>query len=516
MNESTIDIRTIQTEGGDIGDRTCHHCGLPVPVGLLRKNAKHQFCCNGCKTVYSIIHETGMGYFYKIRSQDHGKKIQAKTTGKGYSDYDNPIFQRKHCREVNDVLRNSEFYLEGIHCSACVWLLEKLPAVIPGLVESRLNYGKRLLQITWDSRRARLSQIAGMLDRFGYPPHPVQDNIKETVQRGEDRQQLIRIAVAGAAAGNTMLIAIALYAGMFTGIEAQYSTLFRWISMLIGWVALTWPGGVFFRGAWAALKTGTPHMDLPIAFGLGAGGIAGSVNTLLGRGDIYFDSLTVLVFLLLLGRWIQREQQRRAQSAVELLFSLTPTSCRLVRDDQIQEVPISALQADDLVEVLAGDSFPADGVVEEGQSTLDESLLTGESCPRRVSLSDLVYTGAVNLSSSIRIRVKTTGEQTRVGKLMQIVEDCIQSKAPFVQFVDRIAGVFVLVVIVCAVLTFGVWWSKDSSQAVENAVALLIVACPCALGLATPLALAVAIGRAARRKILIKGGMHWSNLLTQE
>ena len=479
----------------------------------MDENATQQFCCYGCRTVYGIIHESGMGYFYEIRNQGKWKKLSAKTTYKDYVEYDDPLFQDRHCRQLTDGLRCSEFYLEGIHCTACIWLLEKLPRIIPGLLECRFNYSKALLRIAWDNDQVCLSEIARTLDQFGYTPHPIQDKTKEEIQTQEDRLYLIRLAVAGAASGNTMLIAVALYAGMFTGIAEQYATLFRWISMFIGWIAVAWPGSVFFRGAWAAIKTRTPHMDLPIAFGLGTGAITGTINTFAGRGDIYFDSLSVLVFLLLVGRWLQRRQQRRAQSAVSLLFSLIPTSCRLVRNDGVHEVPIEALQFNDLVEVRAGDSIPADGIVEKGSSTVDESLLTGESCPQSVSVSGAVYSGTVNLSSPMRIRVKTTGAQTRMGKLMQIVENCIESKAPFVQFADRIAGVFIIAVVVFAILTFAIWWWKDASQSVNNAVALLIVACPCALGLATPLALAVSIGHAAQRKILIKGGHVFEQLV---
>jgi Cu2+-exporting ATPase len=303
-----------------------------------------------------------------------------------------------------------------------------------------------------------------------------------------------------------MTLSFALYGGVFTGIEAQYSVLFRFVSMMIALVSLVWPGSIFFRGAWAALRTRTAHLDLPIALGLIAGGVAGTVNVVLDRGEVYFDSLTMLVFLLLVGRWIQRRQQRWAADAVELLFSLTPSFARRIEGDGVAEVPVEALTPGDAVEIRAGECVPTDGVVLEGRSSIDQSLLSGESRPRRVEPGDEIHAGTANLGACVRVRVEAVGDRTRVGRLMQLVEQCSRQRAPIVRFADRVAGWFVVVVLSLAVITFGLWLWLDAGRAVDHAVALLIVTCPCALGLATPLAVTIALGRAARRRILVKGG----------
>ena len=274
------------------------------------------------------------------------------------------------------------------------------------------------------------------------------------MRRDENHRFLIRIGVAAACAGNVMTLAFALYGGMFTGIEDQYSHLFRWTSMLFGMVSLAWPGSLFFRGAWAALRTKTAHLDLPIAIGLAAGGIAGTVNAILGRGEIYFDSLTMLVLLLLVGRWLQRRQQCWANDALELLFSLTPTSARRLENGAVVEVPIEAVQAGDLVEVRGGDSIPADGSVLQGQSSLNRALLTGESQPTAVGPGSAVNAGTVNLSARLVVKVEAVGEATRVGRLMHLVEQHSRNRPPIVQFADRIAGRFVRIVLAVAALTF--------------------------------------------------------------
>ncbi len=484
----------------------CAHCGLPVPKGLISPGADKQFCCHGCEAVYAVIHQMGLDSYYRLKQRQGAQTQPARTTGAGYVAFDHEAFVTRCCEDRPDGLRSTAFYLEGVHCAACLWLVEKLPGVVPGVVESRLNMHKSLVGLTWDPKQVDLSKIASALDSLGYPPHPARDVAAGAMVTRENRRELVRIGVSGAAVGNAMILAICLYAGYFTGIEDEYRMLFRWVGMGIALVALVWPGAVFFRGAWSAIRTRTPHMDLPIALGLAAGGLAGTVNTLRGDGEVYFDSLTVLVFLLLVGRAIQRRQQRRAADAVEQLFRLTPVSARRVDGETVAEVPIEALEQGDTVELIAGESVPVDGEVLYGGSEIDESLLTGESRPVGVTAGDRVHAGSVNLTSTLRVRVHATGERTRVGALMSLVEESTRNKAPVAQAADRLAGWFVVTVISLAAVTFAFWLWRDPVHAADHTVALLIVACPCALGLATPLTLAVAIGRAARRGVLIKGG----------
>ncbi len=508
--EATSRPRSVQPADSDTSaDVRCAHCGLPVPPGRLdpKADAHKQFCCAGCEAVYAVIHRLGLASYYKMRQRQMVQAQPARTTGAKYQAFDHPAFIERCCEDTTDGLRTTRFYLEGIHCPACLWLVEKLPSILPGLVESRLNLNKSLLTLRWDPNEVQLSRIASTLDSLGYPPHPARDVQADEMVTRENRKELIRIAVAGAVVGNAMILAVCLYAGWFTGIEKEYETFFRWVGMGLAWVALAWPGAVFFRGAWSAIRTRTAHMDLPIALGLAAGGIAGTINTVLERGEVYFDTLAVLVFLLLVGRAIQRRQQRRASDAVETLFRVTPVSANKVESDgQTYEVPVEALQEGDIVELEAGDSVPVDGVVTQGHSSVDQSLLTGESQPMPVSVGDSVHAGTVNLTSPILIRVTATGERTRVGALIHLIEQSAAAKAPWVQQADRLAGWFVVTVVGLALLTLIAWLIKSPDHAIDHAVALLIVACPCALGLATPLTLAAAIGQAARQGILIKGG----------
>ena len=484
----------------------CAHCGLPVPPGLLEPAAEHQFCCNGCRTAYQVIHEAGLERYYRLRADTDAPEQPATTSGAGFADLDDPALLELYASSEPDGDRAIELYLEGVHCAACVWLVERLPAVVDGVRECRLDLGRSVATVRWDPATVPLSTAARFLDRIGYRPHPFRGREARELERREERAMLLRLGVAGAIAGNVMLLAFALYGGAFHGIEPVYARLFRVVSALLATPAVAWCALPFLRGAWGALATRRAHMDLPIAVGLLAGYLGGVVNTIRGTGEVYFDSVTVLVFLLLAGRHLQRRQQRRAARAAELLAALTPTAARLIDGETVREVAVAALAAGDLVEVRPGESIPVDGVVEAGRSTVDRSLLTGESVPEPVAPGAPVHAGTSNVLAPLRVRVGRTGAETRLGRLMTLVEDAARRRAPVVRLADRLSGVFVTVVLGLAVVTLIGWSLRDPAHALEHTIALLIVACPCALGLATPLAVAAAIGRAASAGILIKGG----------
>jgi len=478
-----------------------------VPRGLIEPDASEQFCCHGCRTVYQMIHAHGLDAFYRLRDDAGDAPDKAATTGGRFDEFADPTFERLYCRTDAEQVMSVDLALEGVHCAACVWLIEKLPRVAPGVIEARLSLASRQVRLRWDTRLIDLPTIARALDRLGYPPHAVRGRDTQDARQREDRRHLVRIAVAGACAGNLMLLAFALYAGMFGPMEPQYETLFRYLSLGIGLVTIAWPGGVFFRGAWAALRTRSTHLDLPIALALLVGAAVGTFNVVTGRGDIYFDTLGVLVLLLLVGRYLQHRQQRRASEALELLFSLTPGKARRMDEQgQTQDVPVEALSVGDVVEVRAGETVPADGRIVAGQSDVSAAVITGESQPVRFGEGDAIHAGATNLGATLRVSITAAGRQTRVGQLMAMVENFASRRSRIVQLADRIAGYFVLVVIALAAVTLGLWLTIDPSVAFDHTVALLIVACPCALGLATPLTIAVAIRAAAQHDIMIKGG----------
>jgi Cu2+-exporting ATPase len=494
--------------GARVTAAACAQCGLPVPAGLLEAGAPRQFCCAGCRAVHALMDEHGRAHEHGLDRQRAARSswAPARPGDRRYAELDDPGFQARTCRRGPDGLLATELYLEGVHCSACVWLVEKLPGLLPGVVEARLDLSRSQVLVRWDPGVVRLSAVARQLRALGYAPHPRRGMRAEEVRRREDRVALARVGLAGAVAGNVMAIAFALYGGMLNGMEPEFAAFFRWASLLLALPSVIWGGGVFFRGAWTALRLRALSMDLPISLGLLAGFLHGAVNTVRGTGEVYFDSVTALIFLLLFGRYLLRRQQRAAGDAAELAASLYPSSARLLEDGQAREVPLEALVPGALVEVRAGELVPADGVIVAGQSTVDASLLSGEPVPVAVAAGDRVHAGTLNVASRLELRVERTGEDTRVGRLMTLVEAHARRRAPIVQLADRISGRFVAAVLVLAAATFLLWVRVDPARALDHAVALLIVTCPCALGLATPLAMSAAIGRAARGGFLVKGG----------
>jgi Cu2+-exporting ATPase len=476
-----------------------------VPAALREPEAEVQFCCDGCRTVHAVLAQQGLTGYYGLADRLGAERQPARTTGRSYAELDSEAFADRHVRALPDGAHLVDLYLEGVHCGACVWLVEKLPQLVPGVRSARLDLRRSQVRVVWEPDHVDLATLARQLDALGYAPHPVQSDML-AVRRREDRAFLVRLAVAGFLAGNVMLMAFALYGGDLVGMSSGYRQLFRWVCLVLTVPAVLGPGRVFLRGAWAALRARSLHMDLPISLGLLTGLGWGVFNTIRGAGEVYFDTVAVLVFLLLVGRWLQRRQQRRAVDAAELLRALQPSSARLVEGETVREVPLVELTAGALVEVRAEESIPVDGLVEHGASHLDVSLLTGESRPVEVKAGDAVHAGTLNRAATLRVRATATGEDTRVGHLVREVEASSQRKAPVVHLADRIAGWFVAAVLLLAFATLALWSALDPSQAIDHAVALLIVTCPCALGLATPLAIGVALGRAAGRGLLVKGG----------
>jgi Cu2+-exporting ATPase len=483
----------------------CRHCSLPVPSG------RTEFCCAGCEIVHAAIAANGLEQFYALREQ----AAPASTTGRAYTELDDPAFQRIHVQLSPDGLASAALYLEDLRCAACVWLVEAAPRCVRGTIDVRVDLGRARADVTWDPGVTPLSAIARYLDRIGHAPHPYRGLDRDAQRRREDRALLVKLGVAGAAMGNLMLLALALYAGLFGGMSRGDTALFRWASMIVALPALGYAATPIFRTALGAIRAHRLHLDLPLSIGILAGLGWGTVNVLRGAGEIYFDSLSMLVFLLLVARWVVLRHQRRASSAAELLLALTPSRARRIDGDVVTEVPIEAIVPGDRVSVLVGDVIPVDGMVDSGRSALDVGLLTGESRPAEVGPGDVVNAGTANLAAPLVVRATAVGETTRVGRLVAHIEALSSRRAPIERLVDRIAGTFVKVVTAAAVVTFIAWTAAVSVAAgAENAMALLIVTCPCALALATPLAVSVALGRAARRGVLIKGADALERLAT--
>ena len=511
--EATVLAPACPVRREQVVSKPCVHCGQATDC-LASDDAHRVFCCSGCRSAYELIHGWGLDEFYALREQLRPASASAVVAGPDrYSQFDEVEFLGKSAPRVQaDGTCSVELAVQGLHCAACAWLIENVTAATPGWLSARVRMSDHTIRILFDPQRTRLSVIAQLMGRMGYQLAPL-DRSRDDHIAQESKRLLIQIAIAGFLATNSMWIAVALYAGEFSGLVFEYRYFLGLMGTLLGTLAVAGPGRTFFVGAMASLKTRTPHMDLPIAIGLLVGTVVGIINAVRGSGHIFFDSLAALVFLLLIGRWIQFRQQQRAARAVDLMLRITPRhATRVGADDRTELVVAENLQFGQRIRVAPGECVAADGVIVAGETTLDRSLLTGESIPVALRCGDSVAAGTINISSPIDVEVRAVGRESRIGRVMQSVESAAADKTPIVQLADRIGGVFVVVVMTLAALTLLLWLPSGLGEATSHATSLLIVACPCALALATPLAIAVGLGRAAKCHVLIRDGQSLQKL----
>jgi Cu2+-exporting ATPase len=487
----------------------CIHCGLPIPQDRLEE--KDPFCCSGCKSVYAILHEAGLDEtFYRLRDAS-GRKSMRQPAQTGHQtglldELDSEVFLENHSTRLDGGTYRTHLYLDGVHCAACVWLVERLPDELDGVSNAHLNLPRARLTVEWNPATQELSGIARWLASFGYAVQPRVDG-EEAPESREERRLLIRMGVAWALAGNIMLLAFALYSGLGEENANLYHAA-RYMSLALAIPAILYGGSVFFSKAWHSIrlswKLGTIrhlHMDTPISVGILAGFGASLVATVTGRGDVWFDSVAVLIAALLSARWLQLRARRMAGDSTERLLALLPTLARL-RDGRT--VRADDLNPGDHIIVRAGELIPVDGTISEGSSLINSSILTGESVPQRHGPGANVHAGTTNETASLIVSVKSAGHSTRIGQLLSLVSNPGADSTRILSLADRIGGLFTVTVLGIAAMAAVAWSIIEPQETIMHLVAFLVITCPCALGMATPLALAVGTGRAARRGIFVK------------
>ncbi len=489
------------------GTIRCAHCGLPVPARLVRSGDQLSFCCGGCEQVHALLHEQGLEGFYELREQEGARGTPAFVLGRAFTDFDDPVFEERHVRATDRGTRAIELYLEGVHCAACAWLLERLPRTLPGVVSLRLDLARARAQLEWDPQVVPLSEVARAIDAIGYTPHPWREDELAAVRKAEDRRFLLRVGVAAAAAMNIMFLHVALYAGEATGMEAGPEQFLRWASLVVAIPVVGFSAWPFVRTAWEGLRQRVPHIDLPIAIAIQVAFLFSAWNTIRGAGPVWFDSIATLTALLLAGRWVQGWAQRRALRTAERLQGAGVVDFARRRDASgaLVEVPAEAVMPGEVVQVRSGETLPVDGVVLEGASRIEQAALTGESRTRSVEPGDAVWAHTTNVGAALLVRATEVGSGTRMGALLNLLDDARRRQAPIVSTTERVSRVFVTVILTIAVLSAS-WWAFASPELLmDRVVALLVIACPCALGLATPVAMTAALTRAAELGIYIKG-----------
>jgi Cu2+-exporting ATPase/Cu+-exporting ATPase len=394
------------------------------------------------------------------------------------------------------------FHLEGVHCAACVGATEGVADRIGGVRGIRLNLGNAVASVQLE-RGGTFAPVARAFAALGYRPVPVRADEIEGASQTSDRRLLTQLGVAGACAGNIMLLTTSLYAGA----AGSYAQLFRWGSFGLSLPVLFFSAIPFYQGAWRAIRSRQVSIDLPIALGILLGGISSIFNLFSQSEFLYFDSLTMLVFLMLSSRYLMRRTQQQALSSSRLVRFLSPAAAHVWNelDGKFLEAPVDRIRPGDLVQIRSLESIPIDGVIVDGKSTLNVSLLTGESLPVEVSKDSPVYAGTVNEGDTLVVKATSSGTATRLGQILKGVEEDLARKSDIATFSDRIARGFVTAVLLAVAVVFLVGLRTGLHEAINLALALSIVTCPCAFALGTPLALSLAIGKCARAGVLIKG-----------
>ena len=495
----------------DHNEENCFHCSLPVPKNTTYHveidGVEQAMCCPGCEAVAKAIVDGGLTSFYQYRT-DTSPMARAAVPEvlQELTLYDKPELQKTFVSTDDKNIKQASLILEGIVCAACVWLNERHISALPGVVEFRVNYSSHRARVRWDDTLIHLSDILQAIASIGYLAHPFDAGRQEEIYKKERSNALKRLAIAGLGAIQVMMLAVALYAGDYSGMDAGLETFMRWISLLIATPVVFYSARSFFSSAWRDLKVHQLGMDVPVSLAIGLAYAASCWATVTRSGEVYFDSVTMFTFFLLAGRFLEMGARQKAGQAAEELVKLLPAMATRVTDNGDETIAVSELNSGDKVRIKPGDSIPADGVIIEGRSSIDESLLTGESHPVAKSSDDKVIGGTVNIDSPLVVEVQEVGEDTVLASIQRLLDRAQLEKPSIAKTADKVAAYFVgfLLVLVSAVAIW--WWQHDPDQAFWIALSLLVVTCPCALSLATPAAMTAATGSLTRLGVLTTRG----------
>ncbi|MDZ7923082.1 MAG: heavy metal translocating P-type ATPase [Marinagarivorans sp.] len=499
----------------------CYHCGetsLPefnAPLSSENNDLK-PFCCLGCQAVAMAIHAGGLGNFYQYREQKGVKPIAAKT----FDAFDLASVQEDFVVPVVSpdpqiLLMRAAINVDGISCAACIWLIEKHLQAHAGVVSVSVNASSHQGFIVYDAAIIRLSQIFVALAGIGFKPSPsVEQTLREQWQQRQ-RTALLRLGAAGIGMMQAGMVSVALHAGDIQGITGDWQNLLRWSSLIMATPVLIYGGYPFFAASWHALKSRYLVMDVPVALALLLAYIASVIATVTQTGDVYFDSIAMFIFFLLLGRFLEQRLRYKNFLQTGHWQQLIPLAALKKIDTQTSEsVPVKSLKPSDWVWVAAGETFPCDGLVVEGQSSADESLLTGEAEPQCKRLGSSVVAGSQNIESGLWVEVTALGQKTCLADIERLIVEAAAKRPKQVAFADKMAGFFVARVLIITLLVALFWFFYDSERALWVTLSVLVVTCPCALSLATPAALTGALSALRRQGILVTSGLALEKLET--
>ncbi|HHX8485123.1 TPA: heavy metal translocating P-type ATPase [Vibrio diabolicus] len=485
---------------------SCYHCGEDVPantdfkVDILGESRK--MCCPGCETVAQTIVDSGLVSYYQYRTAPAEKADLVPEQLQALIHYDNEDVQSEFVRNRENVSEVT-LSLEGVSCAACAWLIEKQVSNTAGLVSIRVNTTTNRALLAWDKTQVRLSELLSVIHKLGYKAAPFEADKQEASYHRMMKQYLYRLGIAGLATMQVMMLAVALYLEVFGDLEPEFKNYFRWVSLIFATPVLLYSALPFYLNAWRSIKGRTLGMDVPVSIALIFAYVASLIATVTEQGEVFFESISMFTFFLLVGRFLEMRARRKAAAASGNLLKLIPAIATTLDGEQI---PVKTLKVGDRIRVLPGEHIPADGKVISGRIHIDESMLTGESVHVVKREGDAVYAGTLNGDESFELEVMCSKADSMISNIVRLQDEAQHSKPKIAEIADVVARYFVGAILIISAGTWLYWHQTKPDDAFWIMLSVLVATCPCALSLATPTALTCATSRMGNFGILLRKG----------
>lgn len=486
----------------------CDHCKLEFDEKVMIKDEVNgevkYFCCKGCQGIYHLLRSEGLDDFYD--KVGNNKLEPPKDIHDDLHRFDLEGFKKKYITDKNG-LCEINLIIEGIHCSACVWLNEKVLHQTEGIIEASINYTNNKAKIVWDPDTIKLSHIIAKIRSIGYNAYPYDPKIQEEQANKARRDYYSRLLVAVFATMNIMWIAIAQYTGYFTGMRSDMKNVLNIAEFILATPTLFYTGWVYFKGAYFGLKNRFVNMDVLVATGASLAYIYSIYAMITKNGEVYFDSVTMIITFVFVGKYLEVLSKKSAIDSMDSMLGTIPTEVLIVKDNEKVLVAVEEVKPNDIVEVKPGDKIVLDGIIVSGEGSFDLSSLTGESVPVYKKEGDEIISGSVSLDSVIRYKVTKEYSKSMLSSIATLLEESISKKPHIEKLADKISGYFSLAILSFSVLTFVFWYlflGSGFERALIVSISVIVIACPCALGLATPMATLIGIGVATKKGILFK------------
>lgn len=487
-----------------MGKRRCDHCHLEYDESILIEDNGKYFCCKGCQGIYHLLRSEGLDGFYEKMGDNTIEP--PKELHDSVEKFDLEGFTSKYVKQKDDGFYEISLIIDGIHCAACVWLNEKVLHKTPGVVEVVINHSNNKAKILWDNDVIKLSQIIQTIRSIGYNAYPYDPSMQEEQANARRRDYYSRLLVGIFTTMNIMWIAIAQYGGYFTGMKTDIKNLLNFAEFILATPTLFYTGSIYFKGAYYGIKNRFVNMDLLVATGASSAYIFSIFSMFSGHGEVYFDSVTMIVTFVFAGKYLEVLTRKKAVDTLDTFSSSLPTEVVIVKKEEKSLVRVENVELGDIIEIKSGEKVVIDGVITSGEGSFDTSSLTGESEPVLLKQKDKILSGSLCLDSVIRYEATSTYKDSMLSKIVTLLEDSMDKKPKIEQLANLVSGYFSSVILILALLTFGVWWYLSGSfeHSLVVAISVIVIACPCALGLATPVATLVGISRAAKKGVLFK------------